>query len=81
MSNLFKFLKRQSPLFVPSMGRAGRIKEHYSKFVCNRFGEVKHYYNPQVEMAVIEADIKVLVEEEFSEEVFRSLLNPPDNFV
>ena len=80
MSNLFKFLKRGSPLFVPSMGRACRIKDHYSKFLTNRNGQVKHYYNPEVEMAVIEADIRTLIEEEFREEFYRQLLDPIDNF-
>jgi len=81
MDSLYKFLKRNSPLFVPSYGRAGHIKEHYAKFLCNRYGEVKHYYGGGVEMAVIEADIKHLLEEEYNEATFRLLLNPPDNFV
>jgi glutathione peroxidase-family protein len=81
MCMLYKFLKRNSPLFVPQYGGAGHIKEHYAKFLCNRYGEVKHYYNPNVEIAVIEADIRKLLDEEYSEDVFRTLLNPPDNFV
>ena len=31
MCNLYKFLKRQSPLFNHSKGRAARINEHYYK--------------------------------------------------
>ncbi len=81
MSNLFKFLKRHSPLFIPSYGRACRINEHYSKFVCNRYGEVKHYYTGATEMATIEGDIKKLIAEEFEAPKFDLLLNPPDNFV
>jgi glutathione peroxidase-family protein len=65
MANLYKFLKRGSPLFLPSYGRANRIKEHYSKFLTDRYGQVKHYYSPDVEMAVVEADIRNLIEEEF----------------
>lgn len=81
MHSLFKFLKRGSPLFVPSYGKALYIKEHYCKFLCNRYGQVKHYYGPQTEMATIEGDIRKLVEDEFDQAVFKDLLNPPDNFV
>ena len=54
------------------------IREHNSKFLTNRFGQVKHYYPPQVEIAVIEADIKKLLQEDFSEKRFEKLLNPPN---
>ena len=53
------------------------LKEHNSKFLTNRYGEVKHYYSPQVEIAVIEADIKRLLAEEFHEAKFEKLHNPP----
>ena len=46
---------------------AMHLKEHNSKFLTNKYGEVKHYYAPQVEIAVIEADIKRLLSEEYSE--------------
>jgi len=42
---------------------------------------VKHYYTGMTEMAVIEADIKLLIEEDFMQNLFEQLLNPPDNFV
>jgi glutathione peroxidase-family protein len=61
MSNLFKFLKRNSPLFIYKAGRAVPIKEHYTKFLLDRYGVVKHYYPSQTEMAKIEADIKTLI--------------------
>ena len=70
MDNLYKFLKRQSPLFTPAYGKASHIKQHYSKFLCNKYGEVKHYYEPSVEIAIIEADIRKLLDEEFFEETF-----------
>ena len=54
MHNLYRFLKRGSPLFVPRYGRARRINEHYTKFLCDRYGEVKHQYGPQTDYAVIE---------------------------
>ena len=45
MCDLYKFLKRQSPgLFNKKFGMAARINEHYTKFLCNRYGEVKHMY-------------------------------------
>jgi glutathione peroxidase-family protein len=46
MHNLYKFLKRFSPLFVHKLGRAKRINDYYDKFLTNRFGEVKHFYGP-----------------------------------
>jgi len=49
--------------------------------LCNRYGEVKHFYHPAVEYAVIEADIKKLLEEKFLEERYNRLLNPPDNLL
>ena len=78
MHALYRFLKRNSILFVPRYGRSQRIYEHYSKvekvrclnilqFLCDRYGKVKKYYDPNVEVAIIEADIKALVEEEFDE--------------
>jgi glutathione peroxidase-family protein len=81
MHNLYRFLKRNSSLFVHRYGRSRRITEHYSKFLCNRYGEVKHYYAPQTEFAVIEADLKRLLEEKFYEQRYKQLLDPPDVFI
>ena len=77
MHDLYRVLKRQSDLFVHRYGMASHVREHNSKFLTNRYGEVKHYYAPQVETAVIEADIKKLIAEEFDEAKFERLLNPP----
>ena len=77
MHDLYRVLKRQSDLFIYRYGMAPHLKEHNSKFLTNKYGEVKHYYSPQVEFAVIEADIKKLVAEEFYEAKFQKLLNPP----
>ena len=47
MHMLFRFLKRNTPkLFVPRYGMAAHLYEHHSKFLCNRYGQVKHYYPP-----------------------------------
>lgn len=46
MHNLYKFLKRQSPLFIHRYAGSRRIADYYTKFLCNRYGEVKHYYQP-----------------------------------
>jgi glutathione peroxidase-family protein len=70
MHNLYKFLKRQSPLFIHKYGRARRINEYYNKFLTDRYGEVKHYYGPKTEYAVIEADIRRLLEEKFYEKKY-----------
>lgn len=55
------YLKRNSTLFNASMARAFHIKENYSKFVLDRYGQVQHYYSGATEFAVIEADIKRLI--------------------
>lgn len=81
MHNLYRFLKRNSPLFVNKFGLSRRIDEHYSKFLCNRYGEVKHQYSAGIEYAVIEADIKRLLEEKFYEKKYSQLLDPPDVFI
>lgn len=93
MHNLYRFLKRNSVLFSPKLGKAHRIKESNAKvffilfnlnflqFLCNRYGEVKHFYNPGVEFAVIETDVRKLLEEQFNESRYNKLLNPPDNYL
>jgi glutathione peroxidase-family protein len=81
MHNLYRFLKRTSPLFVHRYGRARRITDYYDKFVTNRYGEVKYYYGPRTEYAVIEADIRKLLEEKFIEQKYQQLLDPPDLFI
>ena len=73
-------MKRNSPLFINRYGRACRINDHYSKFLLNRYGQVQHYYTGMTEMAVIEADIKTLIEEEFNKQKYEELLNPRDQF-
>jgi glutathione peroxidase-family protein len=80
MHNLYKFLKRGSPLFVHRYGRSRRITEYYDKFLTNRYGEVKHYYGPRTEYAVIEADIKKLLEEQFIQKKYEQLLEPRTSF-
>ena len=50
------------------------------QFLTNRYGIVKHYYAPSVEIAVIEADITNLLKEEFKEDIFEKLLNPPAEY-
>lgn len=65
MHDLFRFAKRNSNLFNPKLGRAIHIYEHNSKFLANRYGQIKHYYHPSVELAVIERDIKKLISEEY----------------
>ena len=80
MHDLWKFLRRNSNLFVYKYGMALPVREPYTKFLANRYGEVKHYYSPRVEMAVIEADIKRLIDEEYIEETFKRLLDPPVDY-
>ena len=68
MHDLFRFYKRHTPsLFVPRYGMANRIYDYHTKFLCNRYGEVKKYYGPKVEYAVIEADVKELIKQQFDE--------------
>lgn len=81
MHMLFRFLKRNTPkLFVPRYGMAAHIYEHHSKFLCNRYGQVKHYYPPSTELAVIENDIKDLIAEKYVEKKYRDLIEPPDMY-
>lgn len=62
MHDLFRFTKRNcDELFVPRYGMARHIYDYNCKFLFNRYGQVKHYYPPNVELAVIEADIKELI--------------------
>lgn len=65
MHDLFRFAKRSSGLFNPKLGRAPHIYDHHSKFLANRYGQVKHYYHPSVELAIIERDIRNLISEEY----------------
>lgn len=45
MDNLYKFLKRNSVLFSPKIGRAHRIKESYTK--------VNIIYNPNFYITIL----------------------------
>jgi len=81
MHDLYKYMKRHSPLFIPRYGMATRIYDYNSKFLCNRYGEVKNYYTSNVELAVIEADIKSLIAEEYKHEKYLALIDPPDMFL
>lgn len=78
MHDMFKFLKRSSTLFVPRYGMSCRIYEYHSKFLCNRYGEVKKYYGPRVELAIIEADVKELIKEQFNQKRYKNLIEPVD---
>jgi len=57
---------------------AAHIYEHHCKFLCNRYGEVKHYYPPSTELAIIETDIKDLIEEKFILKKWKDLIEPPE---
>ena len=63
MHDVFRFMKRNSSLFVPRYGMAMHIYDYHSKFILNRYGQVKHFYGSNVEWPVIEADIKKLLDE------------------
>ena len=82
MHLLYKFAKRNSPsLFVPKYGMASHIYDFNSKFLFNKYGEVKHFYNADTEIAKIEVDIRELIKEEFKENAFRKLIEPVDMFI
>ena len=81
MHTLFKFAKRGTrELFTPRFGMASHIYDYNSKFLFDRLGEVRHFYTPKVELAVIEADIKELLRQEFVERKYQELIDPPDGF-
>jgi len=82
MHNLYKFAKRSTPFFfVPRYGMASHLYNYNSKFLFNRFGECKHYYEPEVELAKIEADIKELLKEKFTMKKYTELVEPLDTFI
>lgn len=63
---LYQYLKRNSrKLFNPDLGFGTYIYEQHSKFLCNRYGVVKHFYGPNTELAVIENDIKKLIDQQY----------------
>ena len=78
MCSLYKFLKRGSPLFVPRFGRANRIMEDNVKFVCNRYGQMKTFHASNASSEEISTSIEQFLQEEFDEERYFLLLNPPD---
>ena len=81
LHDIFKFLKRNSPeLFVPRFGMAQRIYDYNTKFLMNRYGEVKYYYKPNTNFLVIEQDVKRLIDEEWNLNKWNNLNNPPDMF-
>ena len=59
---------------------ANRIYDYHTKFLCNRYGEVKKYYGPKIEIAVIEADIRELINEQFNEQIYKDLIEPVDMY-
>ena len=59
---------------------ATHIYDYHTKFVLNRYGQVKHFYSPNVEWPVIEADIKNLLEEEWKESKWKDIVEPVDMF-
>ena len=82
MHKLYKFAKRSTPsLFVPRYGMASHLYEHNSKFLFDRYGEMRHYYTPSVELAIIEADIAELLRGPYEEKKYKQLLEPLDMFI
>ena len=67
MNDLYRFLKRNSTqMFVPRLGMASHIYDYHIKFLCNRFGQVRKFYGPKTELAVIESDIRELLQEKYN---------------
>ena len=82
MHNLYKYAKRNTPyFFVPRYGMASHLFMYNSKFLFNRYGECKHFYEPEVELAKIEADIKELLSEKFVDKKYKELVEPLDMFI
>ena len=61
MDDLYKYLKRNSPLFMPRIGRSERLYDLNAKFLCDRYGQVKKYYAPSVSLHEIGKDIEDLL--------------------
>ena len=68
MSEIFKYLKRNSStLFIPRYGMSNRIYEFRTKFLLDKYGLLKHEYGPNTDLAIIEADVKKLLEEKWED--------------
>mmetsp|Transcript_28464 Transcript_28464/g.25192 ORF Transcript_28464/g.25192 Transcript_28464/m.25192 type:complete len:89 (+) Transcript_28464:357-623(+) len=78
MAEIFKFLKRYSPLFSLQYGKSRRIDKHYYKFLCDRYGLLHKFYTPETSYTEIEKDIKELLEESFDKEEYETIINPPE---
>ena len=77
MGSLYRFLKRQSPLFVPKKGRCERIKEPYCKFLCDRYGRVTQFYTSDSTIDKMIGDVEEQLNEKFEEKTYQDLLDPP----
>ena len=81
MHPLFQFLKRNSTnLFIPRYGMASRLHEPRHKFLMDKYGVVQHHYSPSVELAIVEQDIKNLLEEDWAADKYFDMIDPPDMF-
>ena len=79
MHNVYKFAKRCTPdLFVARYGMAAHIYDYNCKFLFDKYGTVRHYYSHKTEYAKIEGDIIELMRQDFNEEKYQDLINPPD---
>ena len=45
MHDLYRFMKRASPLFDTQKGKANALKEHYCKFLLTRYGVMYKTYS------------------------------------
>ena len=81
MGEIFKYLKRYSPLFNVYVGKARRINQHFYKFLWDRYGILQKYYPPGTDYETIEKDILRLLEEKFDPEEYETIINPPEEIV
>ncbi|CAI2380903.1 unnamed protein product [Moneuplotes crassus] len=79
MGEIFKFLKRYSPLFSFDIGKSSRLQRHFYKFLCDRYGLLHKFYTPEVGYDVIEKDIQELLAEQFDHNEYDSIIDPPED--
>ena len=81
MGEIFKYLKRYSPLFSVQLGKANRTTMHFNKYIWDRYGHLHKFYGPDASYDDIELEIKELLNDKFDAEEYEIVLNPPEEII
>jgi glutathione peroxidase-family protein len=80
MHDLYKYLKRESPLFVAKKAKSERIREPFGKFLCDRYGRVRKYFPHDAGLERIIGDLDEILEGEFDAKEYEELHNPTHTY-